>query len=609
MKQFSGFFLFLILSWCSQTFALNIDDLDPDQEWTIKTLVIEGNTNFSASVLRAEMVTTARPWYSPWRPHPQFDPVTFKTDIERLTRFYRARGYYEATVSYDLEAHEVDHLVSIRIEVKEGAPVQVTQVTLEVTDEPELIPVLETLRSSLPLAEGSVFTEEGYQETEARIKEFFLEQHRGRVKVERKATVLLDQKAVQVQYTVQAGPLTVFGETQVEGTQQVDPTLVMRELTYKPGEPFSATAIAESRKNLLNLDLFSSVRFLEGESAVDPQAMPMLVRVDEKPFREWQAGIGFGTEDQVRGQVRWRHNNWLGGGRKLDVQVKASSLIRNIDVSFLQPHALGLHNRFSLTFRPQQLDEPGYLLNATRLQPRFERDFTRTLSGFVAYRLEYDQLSNVSSSTARVLREFQRKGALSGLSLGFAWNTMDDPLNATKGGVVSFSAEQIGDGLGGDFSFAKFQGESKGYRLIAPRTVLAARLKLGFADPVGAGEEVPLFERFYAGGINSVRGYGRHRLGPLSASDDPVGGRSLMEGSLELRRQFTEKLGGTLFLDFGQVSLRSFEVPVDDLKYATGFGVLYTTPIGPLLLALGFPFDPPREDKPWEVHFSIGQFF
>ena len=82
-----------------------------------------------------------------------------------------------------------------------------------------------------------------------------------------------------------------------------------------------------------------------------------------------------------------------------------------------------------------------------------------------------------------------------------------------------------------------------------------------------------------------------------------------MEGSIEVRRQFTEKIGGTLFLDFGQVSLKSFDVPIDDLKFSTGFGVLYTTPIGPVLLALGFPFDPPHGDQPWQVHFSIGQFF
>lgn len=609
MKRLCGvFFISLLVSYPHVLYAGSVDDLDPEQEWQLENLTIEGNVHFSTDQLQTEIVTKPRSWYMPWRPHPPFDPVTFTTDIERLARFYRAQGYYYAQVTYNLEVQKAN-LVVAHIVITEGEPVQVSRVTFEVTDEPALTQELEAIRSSLPLTEGSVFTEEHYQQTEARIKAFFLDQHRGRVKVERKAIIILNQQLAQVSYVIEAGPETVFGETQVEGTVQVDPVLVTRELTYKLGEPFSATAIAESRRKLLNLNLFSSVRFREEEYEANPSIIPMQVHVDEKLFREWQAGVGFGTEDRVRAQVRWRNNNWFGDGRRLDVQVRISSLVRQIDVSFLQPHVFGSGNRFSLTFRPQQLDEPSYLLDGTRLQPKFEREFTRTLSGFLAYRLEYDHLNNVTPSTIQALREFQRKGVLSGLSLGLVWNTADDPLNATKGKVVTFSAEQIGGGLGGAFTFMKFQGEAKGYHLIASQTVLAVRLKLGFADPFDNSEEVPLFERFYAGGLNSVRGYGRDRLGPLSASNDPIGGRSLIEGSIELRRQFSEKLGGTLFLDFGHVSLRSFTIPVGQLKYAGGFGVLYTTPIGPLLLALGFPFDPPRKDQPWQVNFSVGQFF
>ena len=169
--------------------------------------------------------------------------------------------------------------------------------------------------------------------------------------------------------------------------------------------------------------------------------------------------------------------------------------------------------------------------------------------------------------------------------------------------------EQVGGPLGGDFNFLKLLWEARHYREIYSRTVLAGRLKLGVADPTGHNDEVPLFERFYAGGANSVRGYGRHRLGPLSTSDDPVGGRSVIEGALELRYRFSDQIGGAVFLDFGQVSLHSFSVPVDDLRFALGFGVLYATPVGPLRLDLGFPLDPPHGDQPWQVHFSIGQFF
>lgn len=603
-----GLFLFLFLARRS-VLALQVNDLDPEKEWVTDALAIEGNARFPSSQLQGEMVSTTRSWYALWRSRPRFDPVAFTTDIERLQRFYRAHGYYETQVTYDLEADEERSRVTVRVTITEGEPVLVSQVTLAVTDDPSLASTLETLRPKLPLAEGHIFNEDQYQEAEAQIKALFLDLHYGRAKVERKATVILDQHAVQVSYAVNAGPLTVFGDTEIEGTKLIDPEIAARELQYKSGDPFSSAAIDVSRKNLLKLDLFGSVRFQQEESLENPSVIPMRLRVEEKPFREWQAGIGFGTEDQMRAQLRWRHNNWLGGGRRLEVQVKASGLVRNLDVSFIQPHAFGAGNRFSLAFRPQQLDEPSYLLNATRLQPRFEREFSPQLSGFIAYRWEYDQLSNVASSTARVLKEFQRKGTLSGVSTGLIWTTTDDPLNATRGFLMSASAEQIGGVLGGAFEFMKFEGEARGYHLVAPHTVLAGRLKFGFADPSGKSKEIPMFERFYAGGISSVRGYGRYRLGPISEADDPVGGRSLLEGSVEVRRQFTEKIGGTLFLDFGQVSLTSFDVPVDDLQFAAGFGVLYTSPMGPLLLALGFPFSSPHGDQPWQVHFSIGQFF
>jgi len=609
MKQFCPLLVIGILLGSAPVRALTLEDLDASREWQLKELVVIGNEHFSTGQLRAELVSKTRAWYTPWRSRPPFDPASFATDLERLQRFYQAQGYYEVQISYDLEINDATHSVSPQVMIHEGQPVQVTELGLAIADQPTFTPALEALRPSLPLSKGEVFTEAEYQQTEAKIKEFFLDQQRGRVTVEKAAHIILDQHAVRVHYTITVGPRTVFGETQVEGTEQVDPSLVSRELKYKPGEPFSAKAVEESRKNLLKLDLFSSVRFLQEESPVNPTIIPMRVRVDERPPREWKFGIGYGTEDELRGQLRWRHNNWFGDGRQFEVQAKVSAINRQLDISFLQPHFLGPGNRFSLTFGPQQVDEPGYLLNRARLQPRLERDFTETLTGFFAYRAEYDRLNSINPATIRMLREFERKGVLSGVSLGLMWTTTDDPLNPTRGGVVTFSADQVGSFLGGDFNFLKLQGEAKKYQLITAKTVLAARLKLGFADPFGDSAEVPLFERFFVGGANSVRGYGRHRLGPLSTADDPVGGRSAIEGSLELRRPLFAKLGGALFLDFGQVSLHSFDLPLDDLRFALGFGVSYTTPVGPLRLDIGFPLDPPRGDQFWQIHFSIGQFF
>src|SRR5207237_10298006 len=152
--------------------------------------------------------------------------------------------------------------------------------------------------------------------------------------------------------------------------------------------------LAPSLPKLTKLILLSKVRFLQYEYPTDPSILPIRVQVEEKPFREWKLGVGYGTEDEFRGQIRWRHNNWFGGGRQLDIGVKASAIVRDLEVNFLQPHFLGLRNRFSLAFGPQQVNEPGYFLHSTRLQPKLEREFTDGFTGFLAYRLEYDQLNS-----------------------------------------------------------------------------------------------------------------------------------------------------------------------------------------------------------------------
>jgi outer membrane protein insertion porin family/translocation and assembly module TamA len=588
--------------------AIPVEALDSGREWRVKDVTITGNEKFSTGELEEILTTKTRDWYAVWRSRPAFDPAAFAADLERLERFHRAQGYYEAKVSHDLEVDPEEGLVVAKIMIEEGEPVRVGRIVLEVVDAPELKPELEALRPKLPLKEGEIFSEVAYQATETALRAFLYDRSRARVEVQRKAEVILARREARAFYTVRAGPETRFGPTTVQGLKDVSEEIVARELTYKPGEPFSGEALRESEQNLRQLDLFSLIRFDLEDYPRDPTIVPIDLRLAEKPPREIRIGIGYGTEDQLRGQIRWRHNNWLGGARRLEVGAKASFIEREVDVSFIQPHFLGAKNRFLLNFKPHQLDEPGFFLNSTRLQTRIERKFTRNLTGFIGHRVEYDRLDDVSPVTVASLAGFQSKGVLSGLSLGVLWNRADDPLHPTKGWTLSFTAEQAGSFLGGDFDFYKLQGEAKGYYPLAAKTVLASKLKLGFAEPFDGGKEVPLFERFYAGGSASVRGYERHRLGPL-AGDDPLGGRSLIEGSVELRQQFTKELGGALFIDFGQVSVRSFKLPVDDLRFSGGFGVRYSTPIGPLRLDIGFPFRPPRGDPSWQIHFSVGQSF
>jgi len=588
--------------------AILLDALDPARQWKVDRIEFSGNEKFSDDELSDVIVTKARPWYRVWEARPAFDPVTFGSDLERLPRFYEARGYYGTTVTYDLTVDESEGLVAVRIEVREGMPVSISEIDVEVVgSEADRKPP--PFPKELPVKRGEIFREADYQQAEQVLRGIFLENGYAHVKTERKAEVDLDERRVRIRYAVHPGPIAVFGETEVKGTETVDPELVSRELVYQPGETYSQAKVIESREKILALDLFGAVKVAPAETAGTPVVVPMEVEVAEKSHREIKLGLGYGTEDQFRTQLEWRHLNWLGGGRRLSVLAKYSSITLTGAINFTQPHFLSPRTQGIVNSGYDQEKEDTYVRNVGRFAPRLDHRFSSTLTGFVGYRLEHDKLNDIGPATVRALGEIKRKGILSGPTMGLVWNTADDPFNPKKGEVVSLTVDQAGAIWGGAFSYYKMTAEAKKYIDIGWKTVFASRLKLGLGDAIGSDKNFPLFERFFAGGEKSVRGYGRRRLGPLSTSGDPLGGLSLVEGSLELRRPIWKELNGAVFLDFGQVSKRSFDVPVDDLQFSSGFGVSYATPVGPLRLDIGFPFKPPRGDRSWQIHFSIGTYF
>ena len=335
----------------------------------------------------------------------------------------------------------------------------------------------------------------------------------------------------------------------------------------------------------------------------------MRVQVVEKPPRDLKIGLGYGTEDRFRAQLEWQHQNWLGGGRQLSLAGKYSFINVAGEAKFTQPHLFTPRTQGVVSLRQEREEEKTYRLDASRFNPRLEHRFSGDFSGFLGYRLEFYQFGNVSSTTVAALGAVEERGLLSGPSLGILWNTTDDPFNPKHGEILSLTVDQAGEIWGGKYSFYKITAEARKYLSLGWETVVAGRLKIGLADSIGPAKNYPLSERFFAGGEKSVRGFDRRELGPLSASNDPLGGLSLVEGSVELRRPLWGDLGGAVFLDFGQVSTRSFDPPFDDLKFAAGFGASYSTPVGPLRLDIAFPFDPRRGDRSWQIHFNIGASF
>jgi outer membrane protein insertion porin family len=600
--------------------AVQLDALDPVREWRLAALEFRGNESLPTDELRRAMVTKPRPWYMAWRfwqPLPDFDPITFRADLDRLRQLYRNRGYYAARIDHDVELPAEGNAVRAVVYVTQGTPVYVESVSVDLAGIPLPPAERELLLSHLPLERGDVFDQGKYERGYAYLRSYYREHGFARVHVTRATRVEVKRNAAAVTYRVESGPSSVFGEVSIGGTHHVDPDVVRREVVFRPGEPFKESLVERTRANLVALRLFRAVRVDEDKSR-DPR-VDTRISVTEGPKHEVALGLGYDTEEQLRGLATWRDYDFFGGGRQLGFTARASFLRRTIAADFLQPHFPGPRDRVRLQLSEQQEDEETYTNDRARLTPRIEWAALPNVTSYAFYRLEYDSLSSVSKRVERLFPAIAtHHGLLSGLGFGADWNATDDLIDPSRGWVTSASVEPVGGFLGGKFSFIRLSAEGRWYQPLPERLLGALRLRLGAAKPIGNSDDIPLFERFYAGGLNSVRGYERRHVASSDvpgSSDglvggDPIGGRTLVDGSLELRHPITEKIGAAVFFDAGQVSLRTFDFPFDDLRYGTGFGVSYKSPIGPLRVDLGFPVPgPPHGDASWQVHVSVGQVF
>jgi len=612
--------------------AVQLDELDLAPRWRLRALRIEGNEHVEAKTLRDAMVTKPRPWFALWRKFPEFDPVAFGVDLERIKRVYQNHGYFEARILHDLVLPEDGHALTAVIWVEEGLPVRVAKVDVDFRGA-ELPPEeLAQVLATLPIKEGVVFTQQVYDAGLANLRGYYRQNGFARVAVTKESQVDLTEHLASVSYRIDSGPPTVFGKVGISGNKSVSEDVVRREIAFETGERFRQDRLDETRDQLAALNLFSAIR-LDEEENTDPE-VDYHLRLTELPPREVRFGIGYDTEEQVRGLASWRHYNFLGGARQLGFAARASFISRTLLADFLQPHFPIHPMRSRLLFAETQDDEDAYTLLRTRVSPRLEWQPTRRFTAYVFHRSEFDSLADVSAAIKDIVPGIAPDNAfLSGLGLGFDWIQTDDLFDPTRGFVLKTGVEPVGGIFGGDVSFVRLVGDLRGYHMLVGKLLGSVRLRLGTADPTSGDEEIPIYERFYAGGINSVRGYGRWRVGPLASElaparrrerraqglrvpkflkdvdDEPVGGRTLVETSIELRHPITDSISGVVFFDGGQVSLASYDFLFDDLQYGTGVGARVRTPIGPLGLDLGFPLDPPPSDPIWQVHLSLGAAF
>jgi outer membrane protein insertion porin family/translocation and assembly module TamA len=576
------------------------------------------------------MATKQRPLLPPWKRGEPYNPPTVEEDLQRLKKFYFDRGFLDTTVRLTaVQEKPRKHAVRLEIVIDEGAPTLVTAVHLAGTVPPELPPAPELLQA-LPLRPGKRINKEDFDQSKDSLLARLHNASYARAQVVPRTEVDLQAHTAVVTFELRPGARTAFGNVAIEGEQQVQERAIRRQLTIREGQLYSADAVATSADAIYGLGMFQAVtpRMRNFEAAEAP--LDVVFEVRERKPRTLQVGLGFSSVERLRFQAEWLQRNLFGGAESVRLAAKVSSIEQTAEARLHLPYFLRHRTTFTQTLfvrNEQEINtdpsglsdalfsiedaQPAFDLFSIGCETRVQHQFTPMLSGAAGLALSRNDFRNVDpEALAAAGGAIAAEDNLLFIQLTEAqWRTTDSLLDPTRGILMRGRLEHANTALLSDVSFAKLLLEVRHYRRLWWQLILATRLEVGTIQPYGDSEDVPFNVRFFAGGPGSVRGFALNRLGPLDNAGNPIGGNSLIEGSIELRFPIFGKLSGALFLDFGNVFDDAFTYRLGDLRYAGGPGLRYNTPIGPVRLDVGFILDRRTGEDFGRVEFSIGQAF
>lgn len=583
----------------------------------VKDFSVEGTHALSSSTVKHALFTEEGGFW-PWSDDPLFSKDEFLKDLRRVYVLYQRNGYFDAELE-SYSARMDGEGVRVSLTVSEGEPTLVDSLAIEGLEPLDGAELVEEMRQRIPLQDGDVFNEADLFASRDTLEIAF--RNRGYAYAQVLLEYRIDKPAhsARVAYTVDAGDRYYVGAVEVEGSRPQDRQLVLDQINLTRGDPYSLQGIQESRRNLYELGLFRQAQ-IEPRDEVRGDTLDFLVQVAPASTHAVRVGLGYATEDQLRLSTAWIDRNFFGHAGQFEVRGGYSALERELSLNYRRPAFL--LPPLVLQANAFLLDEVEDNYTVQRVGGSVSGNYLRGVhwTGFGSLTVERDEYSAFDEGVLipELGREFVNPSRLVFLSGGISYNSTDSAFQPTRGWISSLAYIVGVPTLGGDYGFQRLVHQTSHYIEVREGWVLAARVRPGVIFGYGGEKDrVPLFQRLFAGGSNSVRGYQRRELGPKDDPDafgqerdpEPVGGRGLLEGSVEIRFPVAGSLRGVAFVDAGNVWSDPDQISAGDLEYTPGTGLRYQTPVGPIRLDVARRMDGEESLPRYVFHISIGEAF
>ena len=576
---------------------------------------IIGNHGLSDKQLMKKLLIQPSDWLSWYSETDTYDREKLLFDQSQLRNFYLDNGYVRvrvdssvAELTPDRSAFLVTHTVHEGARFKFGS----VQIVGDFDELPEA-----DMYKALKITEGDWYSQQQIRQSIEKLTDLIGDFGYAFLDIKPERVILDDESTVGVFFRISKGKRVYINRIEVAGNTRTQDNVIRREMTLIEGDRFSASRLRKAKQRLQGLEFFESVE-ITTPPASDLELVDIKIKVSEKPTGTFTVGGGYSSQDAFIGTASVSQNNFLGKGQRMILSFAYSGKKTEYNVSFTEPYFLG--KRLSAGFDLFNRD-----VDQTNISSIKERTFggsvhigfpiSDRLRNVVSYKFtdtEIDYTGLGIPSRIIQVQEDLSPYLQSMVSNTLTWNDVNSRMLPSEGRIHRLTTDF--SGLGGDVQFIRAVTDNHLYHPLDTDGDWVGHLRGRFGIADGMGETIPIFERFFLGGGNNLRGFMPAGIGPRTSDDDAYGGVHFEQINTELFfpiAGMTDKgVRGLAFLDTGY--LGDWDLADDNIltsgkiRMATGVGVHWNSPFGPLRFTLSTPLIKESFDETRVFDFSIG---
>lgn len=562
----------------------------------VSAIRFAGNRAVPTDDLLARMKQRRFAWYNPvhwFTGAGRLSEDDIRGDVFGLQRLYADRGYLDAKVEGPEYVAPGGDRVALQFKVTEGVAYRIASVTIEGVT---LFPSNDIARVAR-LAPGGPASMSAVDAAREAILDHY--GNRGYILTQVRPAVDAGDEPGQadLRLRVKEGTPSKIRDIKIRGNVVTHDKVIRRELVVAPGEPFNRSRVRTSENRVRNLGYFSYVAATP-EPAEQEGWHDLVLEVQEDRMGTAEAGVAFSSIDRIVGRIELGHGNvdlgaWppFGAGQKVRIGAEIGSRRQDYTLTFIEPYLFDRRLRLGVDLYSRDASYYSSLYDVGRLggQVSLEKSLGGFFSAGLTYGLEDIEISDVSDDASQAIRDEEGRRLKSSLELSLVRDSRNRTRLTTRGNLTRLSSTLAGGPLGADTDWYKLELRSSQYVPLWFGHVLLLRAQAGMMEEYGDSDNVPLFDRFFLGGLYTVRAFKYRHVGPADEQGEPLGGRSMAFASVEYTVPVFKMVRLAAFYDAGMVWEDPFAF---DLEWNSGYGVG---------IRLDIPMMPLRLDYAWQI--------